>query len=66
MVSEDAAAALVVRVATVLKLDGYDPVITAENSVRLMRLCALLRAEFGITDRETTEVRGEALHQDPD
>jgi hypothetical protein len=61
MVREEDAAALVVRVATVLKLDGYDPVITAENSVRLMRLCALLRAEFGITDRETTEESGNDL-----
>jgi hypothetical protein len=55
MVSEDAAAALVVRMAVALKLDGYDPVITAENSVWLMRHAALMLAGFGITARETTE-----------
>jgi hypothetical protein len=48
MVREEDAAALVVRVATVLKLDGYDPVITAENSVWLVRYAGLMLAGFGI------------------
>jgi hypothetical protein len=64
MVSEDAAAALVVREAVALKLEGYDPVITAANERRLMWYAALLLDGFGITARET-EVRDEALHQDP-
>jgi len=48
MVSEDAAAALVVREAMALKLEGYDPVITAANERRLVRLAALLLDGFGI------------------
>jgi hypothetical protein len=57
MVREEDAAALVVRMAVALKLDGYDPVITAENSVRLGWHAALMLAEFGIgTARETEEV----------
>ena len=56
MVSEDAAAALVVRMAVALKLDGYDPVITAENSVWLVRYAGLMLDGFGIgAARETTE-----------
>ena len=56
MVSEDAAAALVVREAMALKLEGYDPVITAANERRLVHLAALLLDGFGIgTARETTE-----------
>jgi hypothetical protein len=56
MVSEDAAAALVVREAMALKLEGYDPVITAANERRLVRLAALLLDGFGVgTARETTE-----------
>jgi hypothetical protein len=59
MVSEEDAAALVVRMATVLKLDGYDPVITAENSVWLMRYAGLMLAGFGIgTARETEDGDG--------
>ena len=54
MVDADAAAALVVRMAVALKLDGYDPVITAENSVRLGWHAALMLAEFGI-GREAAE-----------
>jgi len=54
MVSEDAAAALVVREAMALKLEGYDPVITAANERRLVRLAALLLDGFGI-GRETAE-----------
>ena len=48
MVSEDAAAALVVREAMALKLEGYDPVITAANERRLVHLAALLLDGFGI------------------
>jgi len=56
MVSEDAAAALVVREAMALKLEGYDPVITAANERRLVHLAALLLDGFGIgTARDTTE-----------
>ena len=56
MVSEDAAAALVVREAMALKLEGYDPVITAANERRLVHLAALMLDGFGIgTARETTE-----------
>jgi hypothetical protein len=58
MVSEDAAAALVVRMAVALKLDGYNPVITAENSVWLMRYAGLMLAGFGIgTGSENEEGR---------
>jgi hypothetical protein len=56
LVSEDAAAALVVRVATLLKLDGFDPVITAENAPWLVRDAARILDRLGIgTGRETTE-----------
>jgi hypothetical protein len=56
LVSEDAAAALVADAAVSLKLRGHDPVITHANGVRLVRLGALMLAEFGIgTVRETTE-----------
>jgi hypothetical protein len=56
MVSEDDAAALVVRVATLLKLDGFDPVITAENAPWLVRDAARMLDRLGIgTGRETTE-----------
>ncbi len=54
MVSEDAAAALVVREAMALKLEGYDPVITAANERRLVHLAALMLDGFGI-GRETAE-----------
>jgi hypothetical protein len=56
MVREEDAAALVVDVAVTLKLKGHDPVITAENSVWLVRYAGLMLAGFGIgTARETTE-----------
>ena len=55
MVSEDAAAALVVREAMALKLEGYDPVITAANERRLVRLAALLLDGFGIGGGTETE-----------
>jgi len=48
VVSEEVVAKTVVRWATQLQLDGYNPVITAENSVRLVRLGALMLAEFGV------------------
>jgi hypothetical protein len=48
MVAEADAAALVVRMATLLKLEGKNPVITAENSVRLGWHAALMLAEFGV------------------
>ena len=48
MVSEDAAAALVVRVATLLKLDGYNPVITAENAPWLVRDAARILDRLGV------------------
>jgi hypothetical protein len=53
MVREEDAAALVVVVAQALAVQGLDPKITAENSVRLMRLGALMRDAFGIgTERK--------------
>jgi hypothetical protein len=55
LVREEDAAAMVVHVAQALAVEGYDPKITAENSVRLMRLGALLRDAFGIGGGETTE-----------
>ena len=56
MVREEDACALVVREAVALKLDGHDPVITAANERRLVRLAALMLDGFGIgTARETTE-----------
>lgn len=56
MVREADAAALVVHAAVALKLDGHDPVITAENSVWLMRHAALMIGAFGI-GTTTTESR---------
>ncbi len=64
MVREEDAAAFVVDVAVMLKLAGRDPVITAENERWLHRLGALMLDRFGIGAPET-EVRDEALHQDP-
>jgi hypothetical protein len=59
MVSEEDAAALVVRVATLLKLDGFDPVITAENAPWLVRDAARMLDRLGIgTARETEEGDG--------
>jgi hypothetical protein len=56
MVSEDAAAALVVREAMALALRGYMPRVTHENGPRLVRLGALMLAEFGVAgDPENTE-----------
>jgi len=62
MVSEDAAAALVVREAMALKLEGYDPVITAANERRLVHLAALMLDGFGIgTALEATEENDERI-----
>ena len=56
MVSEDDAAALVADAALALARRGHDPVISEANSVRLVRLGALMLDGFGIgTARETTE-----------
>ena len=56
MVREDAAEALVADAALSLARRGHDPVITAGNSVRLVRLGALMLAEFGVgADREREE-----------
>jgi hypothetical protein len=57
MVREEDAAALVVDVAVTLKLKGHDPVITAENSVWLVRYAGLMLAGFGIgtATTESTE-----------
>ena len=54
MVREDAAEALVADAALALAARGHQPVITAGNSVRLVRLGALMLAEFGIS-RETED-----------
>ena len=56
MVSEDDAAALVADAALALARRGHKPVISEANSVRLVRLGALMLDGFGIgTARETTE-----------
>lgn len=56
MVREEDAAALVVTVAQALAVRGHNPQITGANGVRLVRLGALMLAEFGIgTGRETAE-----------
>jgi hypothetical protein len=65
LVREEDAAAFVVDVAVMLKLSGRDPVITAENERWLHRLGALMLDRFGIGTARETEVRDEALHQDP-
>jgi hypothetical protein len=55
LVREEAAVALVADAALALARRGYDPVITDANGVRLVRLGALMLAEFGIGGGETTE-----------
>jgi hypothetical protein len=56
MVREEDAAALVADAAVSLALRGYTPRVDGENGVRLVRLGALMLAEFGIgTGPETTE-----------
>ena len=52
MAAEADAAALVVREAVALKLEGHNPVITHENGPRLVRLAEQMIATFGITGRE--------------
>lgn len=54
MVQEADAAAFVADAAQSLALRGYDPRVTHENGPRLVRLGALMLAEFGV-GRETTE-----------
>ncbi len=56
MVREEDAVALVADAAQALAARGYDPVITTANSVRLMRLGALMLAEFGVGTTESAEV----------
>lgn len=48
MVREADAQALVADAAQALAARGHAPVITAGNSVRLVRLGALMLAEFGV------------------
>jgi hypothetical protein len=56
MVSEDDAAALVVRLAQELALKGHAPRITHENGPRLVMLGRQLLAEFGVAgDPENPE-----------
>jgi hypothetical protein len=48
MVREEDAAALVADAVVSLALRGHVPVVTHENGPRLVRLGALMLAEFGI------------------
>jgi hypothetical protein len=52
MVREEDARALVADAAQALAARGHDPVITTANSVRLVRLGALMLAEFGVGGSE--------------
>ena len=52
MVREEDARALVADAAQALYARGHDPVITSANSVRLVRLGALMLAEFGVGNTE--------------
>lgn len=54
MVREEDAAALVADAVVALAQRGKRPVVTAENGPRLVRLGALMLAEFGVSG-ETTE-----------
>ena len=59
MVSEDDAAALVVKLAQELALKGHAPRITHENGPRLVMLGRQLLAEFGVSgDPEPEENDG--------
>jgi hypothetical protein len=55
MVSEDAAAAWVVRLAQELALEGHAPRITHENGPQLVMLGRQLLAEFGVAADPETE-----------
>jgi hypothetical protein len=55
LVREEDAARFVVDAAVMLKLQGYEPVITAENERWLHRLGGLMLDRFGIGARDTTE-----------
>jgi hypothetical protein len=55
MVREEDACALVADAAQALARRGYDPVITDANSVRLVRLGALMLDALIGTARDTTE-----------
>jgi hypothetical protein len=50
MVREDHAAAVVAEVMLALGVRGHDVAITARNGPRLLRLGALMLAEFGLAD----------------
>ena len=52
LVREEDAAALVADAVVALGQRGKRPVVTAENGPRLVRLGALMLAEFGVADRE--------------
>jgi hypothetical protein len=58
VVREEDAVALVADAALALAARGYDPVITDAGSVRLVRLGALMLAEFGIGGETTEENDG--------
>jgi hypothetical protein len=64
MVSEDAVTALVADVMMLRAARGHDVTVTPENTVWLMRGAVVMLGAFGPA-RETTEVRDEALHQNP-
>ena len=55
MVREDAAEALVADAAMALARRGHQPVITAGNSVRLVRLGALMLDAFNVNGARETE-----------
>ena len=55
MVREDAAEALVADAAMALAARGHDPVITDGNSVRLVRLGALMLDAFNVNGGRETE-----------
>lgn len=55
MVCEADAAALVADAAVALALRGHRPRVTHENGPRLVRLGALMLAEFGIDTEEVTD-----------
>jgi hypothetical protein len=55
LVCEEDAAALVVYAAQALALYGHSPKITHENGPRLVRLGALMLAEFGVGCGRETE-----------
>lgn len=57
VVREEDALSLVADAAVSLAVRGHAPVITDANSVRLVRLGALMLAEFGVGAREEDDGR---------